>query len=472
MIDSRLRNRIKFNMMRNKSAVSARIAVVGVLVATLVLTSYLAVRNDYYGLGRRAADSTAKVPADFNSVLTHLFYFPRESEQYVGKRYFGTKGNATAGDRKAMKVWSGPLDCNSSVERQVVYQYYFGWDDQPGKVQEWEAWRRGESNSLVANRWGGPVANAVSPYWQCGWMGAYEPLKVQVSPVKYSCGTGQPVAGHLWPVLAREQSLAVQKVTNNRADCTPVASDSTKFEYVAVAYREDYGSANSDVRKQKCYDAVHPVWGKSQNPYNICVDAPYVGRFDQRYAAWANEKWNYGCEPLVYVWGYPESGPTNKAFRNGELRWMDYAKFSEGSAYYPHDNENFWQSGCGRVWRGELGETKGGWVYSGVYQVGMKFWEDMGGNASPVEVSRFSPNPTPTPIVTSGAWCEKTLGFSGEEWCNVGTTCDTGWVGGPAVSVACPAGQKMKNTGTYYSRWDGMKKFVGKTECVSASSCN
>jgi hypothetical protein len=172
----------------------------------------------------------------------------------------------------------------------------------------------------------------------------------------------------------------------------------------------------------------------------------------------------------LYVWGYSENGSTNKAFRNGELRWADFVAFSRGPGFRSYNDEFFWQTGCDQVWYGQVDSSKGGWIYSGEYQVGVgpNFYVDKGdASTTPVPVNRFTPNPTPTPVkITNGTWYEPKYGFSGEEWCAVGPTgCDTGWVGGPTVEVACAGNQRVKNTGDFYYRWDGLKRFVGRTTC-------
>lgn len=414
---------------------------------------------------KASATSLDFVPSDFNAVQTHIFYFPRDGEQYVGKRYFGTKLNAESEDRKFMKAWSGPLDCRNSLERQLVYHYYYGWDDKPGKIAEWEVWKR-ENNTLYTFRWGGPVANLNHPYWPCAWMNSYQPTNTKISPVKYNCHSGDPIPqkGMIWPSLSRGQSIAVYRQTNNPNTCFP-DEDRNKYEYVAVAFRQNFDLPYSSFRKDICYRYFHPVWGRSSNAYNICIDAPYIGRFDQRYAFFdfqGDRKWFFGCEPVIYAWGYSENGPTHKSFRNGELRWGDYRTIFRGFDYKSYNDENFWQAGCDNVLI-----SNGGWMYSGEYQIGFNLYIDKGdANNAPQTISRFTPNPTPTPISKDGTWYESKCGFSGEQWCNINSFCDTGWVGGPTKEVSCPPGFKIKNTGTYSYRWDGLKRFVGKTECV------
>lgn len=420
----------------------------------------------------QAANALVPVPSEFNPVQTHLFFFARDNEAYVGRRFFGTKGNANSSDRKFMKAWSGPYDCVSSSERQLLYQFYNGWDDQPGRIQEWEKWRRDPIDVLTQIRWGGPVDRSSPPYWPCSFMNSYQPINTTPAPFRYNCETGTPVAGSPWPVLKTGQTIAVSKTSSNANTCSP-DGDSARFEYVTVASRDNFDLPYSQKRRDMCYRFIAPAWGRNANAYNICLDAPYVGRFDQRYALFeSGPGWRLGCEPLIYAYGYPESAQTFKAFRNGELRWMDYTNLSTGSTYRPYNDEAFWQNGCDTIWYGKIDQSRGGWIYGGEYQVGQNFYVDFGdANTPPQNVSRYSPNPTPIPSSQTSTWTEAQCAFTGEEWCAAGTSCDTGWVGGPTVEVTCPEGTKLQNTGTYSVRWDGLKRFSGSTRCVSDTGC-
>ena len=68
---------------------------------------------------------------------------------------------------------------------------------------------------------------------------------------------------------------------------------------------------------------------------------------------------------------------------------------------------------------------------------------------------------------------EMGCGFNGNAWCAVGTTCNTGKVSGPAVSVSCPGGSRLVNTGTYCEYPDGAQKsFSGATNCVRTIIAN
>ncbi|MBI1934829.1 hypothetical protein HYS31_00155 [Candidatus Woesearchaeota archaeon] len=174
--------------------------------------------------------------------------------------------------------------------------------------------------------------------------------------------------------------------------------------------------------------------------------------------------WHYGCEPLVYVWDYPENGPTNKFFRNGELKWAEFGQFERSKAYHNANENDFWSNGCKAVWDNQA--RKGGWIYSGVYQVGQNFYNDKGTDSSAPLITK--PSPEPEPIAKTDIWLEA-LGFKGEAWCSVGKTCNTGWVTGPSVKVECPADKKLVNRGTLYSKWDGLKRFEGKTDCEGAT---
>ena len=445
--------------------------IVSILVFAVVAVNLRKVRYQE----TQAVQGTAPTPETFYKSYTHPHFYPREGEIYVGKRFIGTKANSVNPERQFMKAWSGPISGIPGNRRQIVYQHYLGWEDKPGKIAEWEEWERLDPSTLMVYRFGSPVVNTTRPYWYDAWMNSiYTPINTNSNYFWYTCSSGSNVStpGVKWPTVPKGATDGVVYVTRNTTLNPAPTCDQNNRKYIGMVFRQDFGTPYSQTRKDLCLRYVHPVWGRTASAYNICVDAPYVGRFDQRYGGGPG----YGCEPVIYAWGYPESGPTHKYFRNGELRWMDFVAVAATSVYYSYNDETFWAPKCDAQWRGDY--NSGGWIYEGIYQKGIYqigdldvFYLDKGDQNTPVQnLSRYSPSPTPVPYSKTSVWNEA-CSFQGEQWCQLGTTCDTGWVGGPRHEVSCPSGKRLRNTGTYYRLWNGLSRFSGKTECVSDTTC-
>ncbi|MFA6250852.1 MAG: hypothetical protein WC686_05160 [Candidatus Shapirobacteria bacterium] len=95
---------------------------------------------------------------------------------------------------------------------------------------------------------------------------------------------------------------------------------------------------------------------------------------------------------------------------------------------------------------------------------------------TPTLPDRREPTPTPTDRCTPvdqnsvQSWTQTTDNSQDrsliiKNWFPINTTVqkDTGYVDAPAVSVSCPSEHVFTNTGRYCVRWDGKKRFVGKT---------
>lgn len=406
---------------------------------------------------------TNGVPANFFGALTHPHFFARDGQAYVGKRFFGALADASRFGQ-FMKAWSGPLTENeacshdpASPRRQLAYHLYNTGDDfddgaDPGSIAEWEVFDRIAAD-LRCFKYGGQYQYGATPHWDCAFMAGYGATGTQVAFSSYACPQG--TSPFVWPNLPRGEHFAV-----TYQDQSPTCTYDGNMGYTAVFHQEDFGPPQSALRRELCKRDISPAFGLHSNAYTICLNTPYVGRFQQRYA-WRDvggNDWHFGCEPLVYGWGYPESGATHLFFRNGELRWATYQTFAQGGYVEPHAHD-WWTTGCEDIWYGRGGG--GGSVYAGIYQIGSSFFEDRGDDSAPSVVT------TPSLAIWSatGTWYEA-YGFKGWEWCPVGTSCDTGWVSGPQYYVECPAAKRLQNSGTFWARDDGLKRHNGTTNCV------
>jgi len=74
-------------------------------------------------------------------------------------------------------------------------------------------------------------------------------------------------------------------------------------------------------------------------------------------------------------------------------------------------------------------------------------------------------NVTASPNCTNSTWYTAP-NFKGLNWCyGDGNMCSSDWVTGPKITVDCGS-NRLQNVGSYCSRPDGTKSFVGKTNCV------
>ena len=296
---------------------------------------------------------------------------------YTAKRYFLVYGSKNPGYNLKW-VWSGPYPSYSycikypnNCTRFVRYQNYIKKvpDDLLGipltnpTDTEWEEWK--PSNlSAILYRYGAPDENAT---------------KISYSK-KEDC-MNNTNRGNLWPNATSAGTVFFKESFKHPENyCTKEynESDPRGGGYIAVNFQEDWGTPSSDYRNSKC-NAWFPTTGNYDTIENkrvnaICKASPNVAIIQNRYATGyhsTNDLNYYGCEMVIYAWGYPYSSSNQYRdwFRNGPLRYTDYKKIGPFGKIEP-TADSWWNSNCtnssapyGNAW-----DAVPNWYYSGIYR--------------------------------------------------------------------------------------------------------
>lgn len=336
--------------------------------------------------------SQALVPTHyrFSLVETHPHFWPA-GVAWTGKKLRGLGVNTAI---PFFWVWSGPRDNSGGDHRLLIYQQYNA-ANQPGFIVEWEEWREyipmlGAPPIGTAFRFG-EAYDKSDPNSRYSWdfMNAYTQPNRGVSPQVYrsqtDCQQNNP-RGFDWPDLESNQDFKyIPKSEVYNGSCNPQwQSHNNPGDYFALYLRHFFGDANSQDRINYCNTYV-PANVTSQTTNNICRAAPNAGYVEQRYMAKrAGYGYAYGCEPLVYTWGYPRSSAQNYKnwFRNGELRYADYKRIVVENVVHDPNDHNWWGPGCQTIW-----DQSNGWYYTGIYRLHEDDYQDPGNNNPPQPIN-------------------------------------------------------------------------------------
>lgn len=347
------------------------LSVTVIVLSVFLISDYLTKKQ-----GKDIKDSSAAVTLGTYSLYPS--FWPYGSYNWTAKRYFFVQGSGTymKAEHDWVWLWSGPYD---NGYRQVIYQKYLSSTSSllgtPLDYGEWEAWKP-DGSSAIVYRYGG-VSSADNATGI-----SYKNKKTceENKDKEWTYGSG-----NIWPnAVVGGLAYYVESLRDRDGVCTNEYTSDKGGGYVAVKGIEDWGVKGSATRINKC-NAWFPTtfaYGYNFNtPDNhrvnkICKDAAGVGVFQNRYAGgYKGTDLNtnsYGCEMVIYAWGYSSRNAT-QWFRNGMLRYTNYKTIISGTGgKVSPSNDDWWAKNCyqgtapngGSVWN-----SVPNWFYSGVYRL-------------------------------------------------------------------------------------------------------